>query len=97
MGYNVSNSLATSGTLRALEMAIKNRSYEGKLIHHSDRGIQYCSDSYQELLSKADIIPSMTEKYDPYANAIAERITGILKQEFLLEEYDIDLLTIKRL
>ncbi|MCO5260108.1 MAG: IS3 family transposase [Crocinitomicaceae bacterium] len=96
MGYDVSNSLATTGTLRALKMAVKNRMYKDKLIHHSDRGIQYCSDNYQEALSKANITPSMTEKYDPYANAVAERINGILKQEFFLEEYNIDLSMMKK-
>jgi transposase InsO family protein len=53
-----------------------------KLIHHSDRGLQYCSNEYQQLLKDNGISPSMTEKYDPYENAIAERINGILKQEF---------------
>jgi len=83
LGYNVSESLAVNGTLQALEMALKNRSYKHQpLIHHSDRGLQYCSNEYQELLAKHTIIPSMTEKYDPYENAIAERVNGILKQEF---------------
>lgn len=85
MGYDVSNSLATEGSLRALTMAIKQREYKDKLIHHSDRGLQYCSNDYQKALKK--IIPSMTESYDPYANAIAERINRILKQKFLLEDY----------
>ncbi len=83
MGYNVSDSLAVEGSLLALEMALKNRCYKGKpLIHHSDRGLQYCSNDYQKLLSENHISASMTEKYDPYENAIAERINGILKQEF---------------
>ncbi|SDW53409.1 Integrase core domain-containing protein, partial [Aequorivita viscosa] len=55
---------------------------EYPLIHHSDRGLQYCSNDYQKLLDDNGITPSMTEKYDPYENAIAERINGILKQEF---------------
>lgn len=83
VGYNVSNSLSTDGALRTLEMAIKNRQHKGEsLIHHSDRGLQYCSNDYQRLLNHNKISPSMTEKYDPYENAIAERINGILKQEF---------------
>jgi|TARA_R110002051_G_C8679049_1_gene491516 transposase InsO family protein len=83
VGYNVSNSLSVEGSLRALEMAIKNRVYKtNPLIHHSDRGLQYCSNEYQRLLKDNHIKPSMTEKYDPYENAIAERINGILKQEF---------------
>ncbi|WP_211277505.1 IS3 family transposase [Nonlabens spongiae] len=83
MGYNVSNSLSVGGSLAALEMAISNRRNDGlPLIHHSDRGLQYCSNEYQELLNRNDIRSSMTEKYDPYENVIAERINGILKQEF---------------
>lgn len=84
MGYNVSNSLSAQGAVSALKQAIKNRKYKSKkLIHHSDRGLQYCCDDYQEILSKNDIQCSMTEKYDPYQNAIAERVNGILKQEFI--------------
>jgi len=95
MGYDVSDSLATDGSLRALNMAIKQRRYKGKLIHHSDRGLQYCSQDYQKSLKKKKIIPSMTESYNPYANAIAERINGILKQEFLLEDYPVDIKTMR--
>ncbi len=97
MGYDISDSLATEGSLRALNMAIKQRKYKDKLIHHSDRGLQYCSNDYQNTLKKKKIIPSMTESYDPYANAIAERVNGILKQEFLLEDYQLDIKTIKLL
>jgi len=83
VGYNVSNSLSVEGSLKALKMAMGNRERRDySLIHHSDRGLQYCSNEYQRLLSDNDISPSMTEKYDPYENAIAERINGILKQEF---------------
>ncbi len=95
MGYDVSNSLATEGPLRALHMAIKQRKYKSKTIHHSDRGLQYCSNDYQKALKNKKIIPSMTETYDPYANAIAERVNGILKQEFLLEDYQVDIQTMK--
>jgi transposase InsO family protein len=52
-------------------------------MHHSDRGLQYCCVDYQDTLSKHKINPSMTEKYDPYQNAVAERINRILKQEFI--------------
>lgn len=84
MGYNVSNSLAEGGAIAALKMAIKARTNSQKtLIHHSDRGVQYCGDAYQKKLSKATIACSMTEQYDPYENAIAERVNGILKQELL--------------
>ena len=84
VGYHLSRSLATEGSLIALQMGINKREYKGSsLIHHSDRGFQYCSDAYQKEPSKNIIRCSMTESYDPYANAIAERINGILKQEFL--------------
>ena len=97
MGYNVSNSLCTEGALSALKEAIKNRKYPNKpLIHHSDRGLQYCSDIYQEQLQKAGVTCSMTESYDPYANATAERINGILKQEFI-EVVRVDKLDIMKL
>jgi transposase InsO family protein len=89
------DSLATDGSLRALDMAIKQRNYKDKLIHHSDRGLQYCSNDYQKALKKKKIMPSMTENYDPYANAIAEKVNGILKQEFSLEDYKVDIKTMK--
>lgn len=84
VGYNVANTLETKASIEALKMAIKNRSYRrASLTHHSDRGFQYCSADYQEILTKNSITCSMTETYDPYANAIAERVNGILKQEFI--------------
>lgn len=92
VGYNVSDSLNVKGSLLALEMALKNRTYRNEpIIHHSDRGLQYCSNEYQKVLDKNDILPSMTEQYDPYENAIAERVNGILKQEFDIDKYDTDL------
>ncbi len=95
VGYNVSNSLNASGSILALEMAINNRKHKTKpLIHHSDRGLQYCSDEYQNTLKASAIKPSMTEQYDPYENAIAERVNGILKQEFDIAKHDVKL-TIK--
>ncbi len=97
MGYDLSASLDTQGSLNALKMANRNRLYrEEPLIHHSDRGVQYCSDAYQRLLKRYHIIPSMTESYDPYANAVAERINGILKQEFLLEDLNLPFSDMKR-
>jgi len=84
VGYDVSSSLDASGSIRALKSAIKSRKYiKNKLIHHSDRGLQYCSNEYQKILNKNNIKTSMTESYDPYANAVAERVNGILKSEFL--------------
>jgi len=94
VGFNVSDSLSVSGSIAALDMALKNRKYKQKpLIHHSDRGLQYCSNEYQKLLKKNHIKPSMTEQYDPYENAIAERVNGILKQEFDIDKYDTNLLS----
>ena len=92
VGYNVSDSLNVKGSLIALEMALKNRVYKNEpIIHHSDRGLQYCSNEYQKILEKNGISPSMTEQYDPYENAIAERINGILKQEFDIDKFDTNL------
>lgn len=86
MGYNVSETLAASETLKALQMALKNRKYQGSLIHHSDRGLQYCSSGYVQALKQKSIAISMTEDGSPYDNAIAERINGILKDEYSLDQ-----------
>ena len=84
MGYHLHPTLEASGCLKALEMALKNRQYEGALIHHSDRGIQYCCHDYTKRLTKADIAISMTLSGSE-ENAIAERVNGILKNEYLLD------------
>ncbi len=98
VGYNLSESLSAEGCLEALKMALKNRKWKAEpLIHHSDRGIQYCCDEYQELLNRNKLKVSMTESYDPYANAVAERVNGIIKHEFGLEKYKVDLKTKQRL
>ena len=86
MGYHASESLASSATLEALKMAIKNRCYSDPLIHDSDRGLQYCSTAYTNFLTEKDIMISMTEDGSPYDNAIAERVNGILKDEWGLGE-----------
>jgi putative transposase len=83
MGYHLSPDLHTQGVVRALEKALKQRKTRLPLIHHSDRGIQYCSSLYQNALAKQNIRASMTDGYDCYQNALAERINGILKGEFL--------------
>jgi putative transposase len=98
VGYNLSENLNAEGCVKALKMAVKNREYTDKpLIHHSDRGIQYCCDDYQKQITKHEIKCSMTECYDPYANAVAERVNGILKQEFLLEEYNVNKKIMKKI
>ncbi len=92
MGYYVADNLNTESSLRALEMALKKRKNKHlELTHHSDRGIQYCADDYQICLSKNKVRCSMTQNSDPYENAVAERINGILKQEFMIDSYHQDL------
>jgi len=87
MGYELCNNLEATYTIKALQMTLKKRKYEDKpLIHHSDRGLQYCSSIYVNLLKSNGIEISMTENGDPYENAIAERVNGILKEEFGLCE-----------
>jgi transposase InsO family protein len=87
VGYCLSQRLDHHGCLAALNMALASRSKRGqRLIHHSDRGLQYYSYAYTDLLISDGIEISMTEKSDPYENAIAERVNGILKTEFFLEE-----------
>lgn len=93
VGYAIHDTLNTTGPLRALNMALSNYP-EGALkglIHHSDRGCQYCSQEYIAKLQQHGILISMTEKGDPYENAVAERVNGILKTEWLyymtLESY----------
>ena len=86
MGYELCDNLEASSTLKALKMALRNRQYNLTIIHHSDRGTQYCSKLYIDLLKKHKIQISMTENGDPYENAVAERMNGILKDEFGLGE-----------
>jgi putative transposase len=86
MGYELSSSLSASSTLKALKMGLKQRQYRNKLIHHSDRGLQYCSAAYVQQLQAAGILISMTQDGSPYDNAVAERINGILKDEFGLDD-----------
>lgn len=87
MGYELCNNMEGASTLKALQMAVKSRRYKDlPLIHHSDRGLQYCSKLYTDYLKENHIAISMTENGDPYENAIAERVNGILKDEFGLSE-----------
>lgn len=84
MGYVLSDDMEAETVGQALQMAAKERISTRPLIHHSDRGLQYCSGHYQNLLTNFHIRPSMTDGYDCYQNALAERMNGILKQEFLI-------------
>ncbi len=86
MGYHLSNDMAAEQVVKALQQAVKNRVNNKQLIHHSDRGLQYCSSVYQHELGRNGIISSMTDGYDCYQNALAERVNGILKNEFLIEK-----------
>lgn len=86
VGWDVSASLSIEGAIIALNKAIKQRNKQSyHMIHHSDRGIQYCSNSYVDLLLRNKIKISMTEQNHCYENAKAERVNGILKNEFLLD------------
>jgi len=90
VGYQVADNLKTIESLVALQMAIETiKSSEIYLTHHSDRGIQYCSSQYVKLLNDYSIKISMTESGDPRDNAIAERVNGIIKNEYL-EFYDVN-------
>ncbi|CDT00468.1 transposase [Sphingobacterium sp. PM2-P1-29] len=84
VGFHLHHDLSTDGVAKALKMAIKSRTSHLPLIHHSDRGLQYCSMQYQEIHRKNNITCSMTDGHDCYQNALAERINGILKNEFLI-------------
>ena len=88
MGHHVHPTLEAKGPLEALKMAIKNRRHhETNLIHHSDRGIQYCCEEYVNLLKRNKIQISMSAPGNPYENAVAERVNGILKNEFYLDSH----------
>ena len=85
VGYNLRRDLSSEGSLEALKMALSGRIKPWQpLIHHSDRGVQYCAKSYVDRLTAYGIAISMTENGDPYENALAERVNGILKTEFNL-------------
>lgn len=96
MGYELSNNLEAASTAKALQMGLKRRKYpDSLLMHHSDRGLQYCSAHYTKILKDHNINISMTENGDPYENAVAERINGILKTEFGLGETILDIQSAK--
>ena len=86
VGYDLSDSLELKGCVRALNKAIYQAKNIKELIHHSDRGIQYCSNVYTKILKRKKINISMTEENHCYENALAERVNGILKDEFYLDQ-----------
>lgn len=91
VGYHVAETLEAIESIKALKIALLNLNpnLEHQLIHHSDRGIQYCSKDYVKLLQDYTIQISMTENGDPLENAIAERVNGIIKEEYLYD-YQVD-------
>ncbi|MBK8482779.1 MAG: IS3 family transposase [Saprospiraceae bacterium] len=91
VGYHVGETMETIESIHALEMALSTFKLEDRLnlIHHSDRGIQYCSQAYVKLLQDYEIKISMTENGDPLENAVAERVNGIIKEEYL-DTYEVN-------
>jgi putative transposase len=85
-GWDLSESLGIKGAIRALKMTLNQCPQSVDVIHHSDRGIQYCCKQYVSVLKDHGMQISMTEENHCYENAIAERVNGILKDEFLLDE-----------
>jgi transposase InsO family protein len=88
VGFYLSQTLEATGCIRALQMALNNCGNTTNLIHHSDRGVQYCCSDYVKLLEDHNTQISMTENGDPLENAIAERVNGILKDELLQDKYN---------
>ena len=91
VGFHVSDDMKVSSAVLALKKALAQKPPETIVIHHSDRGIQYCSNEYVGLLQQSNAMISMTESGDPLENAVAERVNGILKTELISSYYsDID-------
>jgi transposase InsO family protein len=83
VGYAVADNMETESMIGALRMAVKQRAHNSiSTIHHSDRGVQYCSKEYESLTRSNKISLSMTENGDPYENALAERMNRTIKEEF---------------
>ena len=91
VGHHVSDDMKVSSAVVALKKALAQKPVETIVMHHSDRGIQYCSNEYVNLLQQQHALISMTQNGDPLENAIAERVNGILKTELISSYYeDID-------
>lgn len=82
MGYSIADNMTAETMKTAYTMALEQRQYSHPLMHHSDRGLQYCSEEYIRLSNEANVAISMTENGDPYENALAERMNKTLKDEF---------------
>ncbi|WP_279505607.1 IS3 family transposase [Aeromonas veronii] len=85
VGHHVHEGMHAESVAMAFKKALKQQRGDGELIHHSDRGVQYCSGLYQSLHERYGVKCSMTDGYDCYQNALAERVNGILKGELLLQ------------
>jgi transposase InsO family protein len=98
MGYKIDTNMKATLVKEALQMALKNRRYSHQnIIHHSDRGIQYCCPEFSDFAQEKGMLLSTTQKYDPYENAVAERVNGILKYEFGFIKTLPNLLTAKKM
>jgi putative transposase len=86
VGWSLSKTLETKGAIKALTMALKQATGIKGITHHSDRGFQYCSREYTDLLKEAGALSSMGQAGNCYDNAMAERVNGILKSEYGLDE-----------
>lgn len=87
VGFHVSDDMRVTSAIVALQKAIDQKPADASVIHHSDRGLQYCSNDYVALLKKHHARISMTQNGDPYENAMAERVNGILKTELISDSY----------
>jgi transposase InsO family protein len=87
VGFHVSDDMRVSSAIVALQKAIDQKPADAIVIHHSDRGLQYCSNDYVALLKAHHARISMTQNGDPYENAMAERVNGILKSELISDSY----------
>lgn len=91
LGFSLAEDMEATHAVAALKMALRTMKADCPgLIHHSDRGVQYCANEYVQVLSKRNVAISMTEDGDPLENAIAERVNGILKDEWLYELGKVD-------
>jgi len=100
VGYHVADNLHSCETIKALKMALRelSGSFQShfQLTHHSDRGVQYCEKNYVKLLQSNGIRISMTQTGDPRENAIAERVNGIIKTEYLFDCKNINFQELKK-
>jgi transposase InsO family protein len=87
VGFHLSDDMKVSSGILALKKALAQKPADAIVVHHSDRGLQYCSTEYTNLLQQNNCMISMTQNGDPYENAIAERVNGILKTELISSYY----------